>query len=201
MALNGIPDILDYIYGLEDKSSTDTIIIDGETVNISDIITNGGYTPPIVSLNIPIGWSLVSLNLADLSTLDDNIKVIWQYTDSQWKAYSNQDNIKALLEDNSYETITDINISNGTWILANEELILPINKNSDTTYSYNNNWTLNGTNKNIESNTLECKNDKKPYTVWKYKNSTNKWSIYSSQIENFTSYTIYTNEGFWVDCR
>jgi hypothetical protein len=198
---NGIPDILDYIYGLEDKSSTDTIVIDGETVNISDIITNGGYTPPIVSLNIPKGWSLVSLNLSDLSTLDDNIKVIWQYTDGKWKAYSNQDSIKALLEENSYEMINDINISNGTWILANEELILPINKNSDTTYSYNNNWTLNGTNKNIESNTLECKNGKSPYTVWKYKNSTNKWSIYSSQIENFTSYTIYTNEGFWVDCR
>jgi hypothetical protein len=198
---NSIPDILDYIYGLENKSSTDTIIIDGEKVNISDIITNGGYTPPIVSLNIPKGWSLVSLNLSDLSTLDDNIKVIWQYKDGKWKAYSNQDSIKTLLEENNYETITDINISNGTWILANEELILPINKNSDTIYSYNNNWTLNGTNKNIESNTLECKNGKLPYTVWKYKNSTNKWSIYSSQIENFTSYTIYANEGFWVDCR
>lgn len=38
---NSIPDRLDYIYDLQDKTPSDSVVISGETMLISDLITNG----------------------------------------------------------------------------------------------------------------------------------------------------------------
>lgn len=38
---NSIPDRLDYLYGLQDKTPSDSVVINGETMLISDLISNG----------------------------------------------------------------------------------------------------------------------------------------------------------------
>ncbi len=43
---NGIPDIIDNVYGLESYTAEQTIIIDGRSVKISDIIEKGYYDAP-----------------------------------------------------------------------------------------------------------------------------------------------------------
>jgi hypothetical protein len=196
---NGIPDILDTMYNLNDKTKDDTITIEGVEVDISDIIDDGGYTPPITSLAIPKGWNLISANIDDLNSIPTTAKVLWQYKDKKWKAYSNRSSITKLLQENNYATIDSIKNSDGTWILADESFDLQTKPNTTTTHSYGNRWTLNGTDQTIQSNSIECNNGNNPHTVWKYEDD--GWFIYSSKIKNFNSYTIYSNEGFWVDCR
>ena len=58
---NGIPDILDIVYGLGDKTPSDTILIDGQEVPVEDVIFYGGWKAsdePILTLQQEINGTI-----------------------------------------------------------------------------------------------------------------------------------------------
>jgi hypothetical protein len=148
------------------------------------------------------GWNLVSLdnNLSDLK----DIKIIWQYNNQKWSAYSPIEiTQKVINETKSVDTIASLNIKQGTWIYSNKIQSLATTSNIKSNSSiYPKGWSLNGTNQNISVSNLECLENGTISTVWKYKNL--EWLLSTKinndlNLESFNN--IEKNEGFWVNCK
>jgi len=134
---NGIPDILDLIYGLDDYNSSDTVNIDGKQIPISDIIRDGGVlsngtgvivmelnisTPRVImqnqkeyNLSIFVNHTQqqnldITFDLSDASIVD--VTPSWNYEILPWADYNDTNLTLTLLgkdigEGNLTITVTD----------------------------------------------------------------------------------------------
>ncbi|MBN2782884.1 MAG: DUF1566 domain-containing protein [Campylobacterales bacterium] len=210
---NGIPDILDFIYDLEDKTASDTIDNGDSSVTVEQVIADGGYTAPATSseyeqnttsLTIPLkaGWNLVSGSITNVAEISTKASIIWKYTNSQWRAFSNKADIKTVIDNAQLPNIASIYNGEGFWVLADDDFDLSISDNSSTNgTSHGAGWHLLGTNNDISLSEFGCSNSEF-VSAWKYKN--NSWLL-NTTIQNslgFESFdTVEANEGFWLKCK
>ena len=151
--------------------------------------------PTLSTLNLKQTWNLVSSDIT-LEQLNTNTPIVWQYIDNNWKVYA------PTFDTGSYQTISSISTDQGTWILSNIDQNISVGVNdTNLTYTYDSGWSLNGTNKDINTTNISCGNANLT-SVWKYTN--NSWKLYTPS-DLYTSYEefdlINKNDGFWVKCN
>jgi uncharacterized alpha/beta hydrolase family protein len=144
-------------------------------------------------IKIEKGWNLVSGEFKKFNLKP--LKLAWKYNQN-WNAYSNDEELKEKILDKNYSLFNESKYNEGIWIFSNEKReLLNIENNISINYEYQDNWTLAGTNKDINVSTLKCDNNSIPL-IWEYKN--NRWKIHYKEKQDFN--IINKNSGFWVGC-
>ena len=147
-------------------------------------------------------WNLISADI-NLTALPNNIRILWQYDDGKWSAYSPIGSIQNIINQlPSIDTISSISVDKGTWVLSDIDQNLSILENnlSNTTIDTNG-WHLLGVGSDTSISSFSCTNGD-IQSIWKYKNK--KWQLNTnaSNSLNLDSFdTIDANEGFWVLCK
>mgnify|MGYP000258707258 CR=1 FL=1 len=173
--------------------------------NSSDVsiaaTTKRVYISPV---DLNDAWNLISLdlNVSNISDVSTGTSIFWKYKNNQWYGYSPQEETQQKILNGNYNIIENISNKDGLWVLSTAaQSINATIIDEDYTYSYNEGWTLSGTNKDINVTDLSCNNSE--FTIaWKY--NSNTWQYSSQQIQNvdFSTFdTIFANEGFWVYCK
>ena len=141
------------------------------------------------------GWNLVSfgtdLNISSLT--NPNIKTIWSYKDSNWSAYSFDEDYNNLLQTNHILQLNTIESSSGVWIEAINSFNQTISTQITNDINITKGWNLIGS---IEDTTsLKAIDPNAIY--WKYDQ---KWFLGSNKSYNDISQfsTISKNEGIWI---
>jgi hypothetical protein len=155
-------------------------------------------------LSLLEGWNLVSANL-NLQTLPSTIKILWQYDNGTWKAFSPDSKIQTkIVQENNITTLNSLHVEDGTWILSdtNQTITQYSSSTGQTSTNYDEGWSLNGTNHNISADIVTCTNSTQPQFIWKYKNK--QWQFFTQlgyTTNNTQFQTIQKYEGFWVYCK
>jgi hypothetical protein len=74
--------------------------------------------------NASNGWHLFgtsqSVTTSEMQTAKSNISIAWKYVNGHWEAYSNNDDTKISIEQAKFTQFTDVNSSEGFWILTKQ---------------------------------------------------------------------------------
>ena len=91
----------------------------------SDVEFEDSLLPRGVSRNIELckGWNLVALKtLCDINVSDyfdnENIEIVWKYTNNKWQAYSGKEQIVKAIDDANISQIDTIKTHEGFWVLS-----------------------------------------------------------------------------------
>ena len=145
----------------------------------------------INQIKVNKGWNLVSGKFENFNLKP--IYLAWKYKNKNWTFYSNNPDIKE-----KAKNFKEFNVSNnneGIWIYSPiKREFLNIEDNSILNYTYNKNWTLAGTNRDVNITLIKCNASFK--IIWKYINNT--WKVYYKDKKEFNK--IRKNRGFWVGC-
>jgi len=172
-------------------STTEAIYHTEETTN--PLIINKIKEFLVNQVKVLKGWNLVSGGFKKF-----NLKAIylaWKYKNKKWYAYSNDDKMKKIIQDNNFEMF-DESLDSGIWIYSkNNKELLSLNLDVNNSNVYPQGWSLAGANKEINSIDIKCENNNP--IIWKYYQ--NKWLLYSENKKDF--YSLHKNEGFWIYCN
>jgi hypothetical protein len=153
-------------------------------------------------VTIGIGTSLISGEIKKAS-LNDKIEIAWQIQDGIWRGYAKDEQLQDNILLQGYPKLYSIYKHKGIFLVANGDTKVSVKKNNEEYGQfYRKDWSIHGTNKEIDSSTIQCATGSKLGAVLKLKDD--KWSIYMPDtiipnIENFTH--IYPNEGYMVWCE
>jgi hypothetical protein len=153
-------------------------------------------------VTIGIGTSLISGEIKKAS-LNDKIEIAWQIQDGIWRGYAKDEQLQDNILLQGYPKLYSIYKHKGIFLVANGDTKVSVKKNTEEYGQfYRKDWSIHGTNKEIDSNTIQCATGSKLGAVLKLKDD--KWSIYMPDtiipnMENFTH--IYPNEGYMVWCE
>jgi uncharacterized alpha/beta hydrolase family protein len=171
-------------------ATTNAIYHTEETTN--SIIINKIKEFLVNQIKILPGWNLVSGGFKEF-----NLKAIylaWKYKDKKWYAYSNDEEIRKIINSNNFEMFNKSDL--GIWIYSNNKKeLLSINLDTNNNI-YPQGWSLGGANKDLNITDIKCVTNNTPL-IWKYFKQ--KWLLYSENKEDF--YSVYKNEGFWIYCK
>jgi uncharacterized alpha/beta hydrolase family protein len=174
-------------------STNDAIYHTQETANsliinkIKDFLEN--------QVKVLEGWNLVSGGFKEF-----NLKAVylaWRYKNNKWYAYTNNEKVKKIIQDNNFEMF-DESLNSGIWIYSEKEKeLLSMNIDTNNNNYYLQGWSLAGANKELNISTdIKCINNSIP-VIWKY--SQKKWFLYSENQKDFEF--LHKNEGFWIYCK
>jgi len=202
---------LDTVVNSFTADSNGTIFLTGDKT-----ITNGDSNMflakvenQVIKLHLPAGWNLISGNI-DKASLTKDIVILYQYSNlnQEWQAYSPDSGLNSALQTMTpMPQVTDINNSEGTWVLSEvaHDLILNSNDLNISTLNYPNGWSLNGIGHEVNASTASlvmCNSGSAPTSIWKY---IGEWQVNLPDSTIFTDIkrfdSILPNEGFWIDCQ
>ena|GEM_PF-6086983 len=200
---NGIPDILDSIYNLSSYSSTDSVTIDGNIVEISKLIADGGYVTGVIDIYLALnqGWNLISLPLdtiVDLSSLNDPyIQTVRSLQNGEWKTWN--------INSNS-NTLTNLEDGYGYWIKSSQNTSFEISgeRVANQINLNQNQWNMIGSQTISDINQFFIDNPNVK-VIWKYSNGEYQAISNDTNIQNDLDskniphiYSIEPNEGVFI---
>ena len=164
-----------------------------------------------ISLNS--GWNLVGdyVETVDLTKVKmSNVKIMWKFVDGEWKVYSPNEKIKAVIEKSPYSSFVNLSSGEGFWVNANTNTTLSFSgEASNKKLTFKDGWSLLSLTSD-KSMSVE-KFPSNVQTIWKWDSKNQKWMVYSSnpklqsiiavavkagKYETFDK--IEAGEGFWV---
>jgi hypothetical protein len=102
-------------------------------------ITINADIPQNNSISYKNGWQIISpldnISINDIPNQDD-LEIFWGYKDGEWLAFSYSPDILAKIQSLGFETIKDLKKYQGYWLLANQDGMISIldeNQTSNTT--------------------------------------------------------------------
>jgi len=213
---NGIPDILDMIYGLSAYSSIDSITIDGKNMPINDIINDGGVnitssvgepnnnTQTITkTLSLKKGWNLIGIESnMELETFkskvgESNLLVIQGQEKTYQKRYINS----------SEENLNDFEVfenGKGYWLKVENDITIEylVDNSTENEILLQSGWSLINPLENIDINTIKNKLGESNIEFIQGEVATYQKRYLDSHLEFLNDFNGFEEDkGYWIKLK